>query len=341
MKAHHAIRITKFAPRPALSSAVVAIAVAGLAGPVWAHSDLAQPSSQQSPQSSTMGQSSSVRFQRGSTKGQRSKQKSSTMGQPKTVKQAQQSTQRAGPQVSVKQPSPKVNVSQPKPTVTVHQRAPKVIVTQPTPTVTVNIPRPKVKVIERKPKVQVQTSQPNVRVQQAKPQVSIQRQQPSVQVQHAKPKVQVEQSGKANVQYQGSQKPKVVVHRNQAQVRVRKGRNQSQSARGQSQSGSSSLLMSRKGQTLVGQPLMGPKGQQVGKISDFVTNKQRNRLFAVIQLKGNSSKVVVVPLQQLQMKQGKLQSQQGMQKIKQDPTYKKGQYQPIELSVPLRQFKTQ
>lgn len=90
-----------------------------------------------------------------------------------------------------------------------------------------------------------------------------------------------------------------------------------------------------------GQPLMAASGQPLGEVDNLVIDKQSAQLFAVVAVDDAvpaDVSVVAIPLQQMQLEQDQLRVGPSPQQITTDMAYTQGQYQPIELGVPLREY---
>ncbi|MDQ3797294.1 MAG: PRC-barrel domain-containing protein [Pseudomonadota bacterium] len=190
---------------------------------------------------------------------------------------------------------------------------PQVTIKQPEPQVKIQMPEPMINVEQLKPVVQFQQAPPDVQVQQATAQV---------QVQPAQPKVQIQQVGQPKISYQ--------------QARPIRSFQASQQAQQQAQG-----LMSMTGNKLVGQQIVGSQGERLGEIIDMAINKQNKDVYAVVGVGGTSAgeaKGVVVPIKQIKLKQGKLIANKTKQALQQAQAYNEGQYQPIELNIPISKF---
>ena len=243
-----------------------------------------------------------------------------------------------GPDITVKQPQPTVTVDQPRPIVTVRQPRPEVIIKQPPPHIRVMMPEPEVIIKQPPPQVQLKMPKPDIAVQQAKPQVDVNRAPPDVQVQQTEPQVQL-QPAQPQVQVEQTGKPKVTLEQAKPVISFGSPQDQAQ-AQGQQQAQQQQIL-GMTGNELVGQEVVGPRGEEIGEITDLVFNKQDRRVYAVVQtnaLLGLGGEAVVLPVDQLQVKQNQVRTNKTDQELAQAPDYRPGQYQPIKLNIPIGEF---
>lgn len=244
-----------------------------------------------------------------------------------------------GADITVRQAAPTVTVTQPQPTVTVTQPPPEISIRQPAPEIRIIMPEPEVTISQPEPKVEIKMPEPKVRIEQAEPEVKVNRAPTDIQVIKAKPEVQIEQAGEPQVKFEQGERPTVKIEQAKPTVTVESTQQPQQGqAQGQQQGPS---LMSMKGDDIVGQQLMSSGQQPLGKVSDLVVDKQSKQLFAVVEVGDAASgdvSVIVIPLQQIQLAQNQLRAGLSPQQITPDMAYKQGQYQPIQLNVPLQEY---
>lgn len=95
------------------------------------------------------------------------------------------------------------------------------------------------------------------------------------------------------------------------------------------------------GKKLFGQEIVGRRGEEIGEITDLVFNKQDRRVYAVVQTNaflGLGGEAVVLPIDQLQIKQERVRTNKTDQELARAPDFRRGQYQPIKLDIPLGEF---
>jgi hypothetical protein len=239
--------------------------------------------------------------------------------------------QQPAQRLQIEQPAPQVRVSEPQPEVSVNQPAPEVIVRQPAPTVTIDIPQPEITVRMPKPQVNVATAQPQVEVNQPKPKVELApTPQPEVQVQSAKPNVTVQQPNtQARVTTQEAQpqvhferaQPKVVINQPQGQPQVHveqtndagvtNATSGSQHTGGpQAANSANATAQPTRVAELLNAPVKSADGQNLGTVDRVVTNTGDAKQYIV--LKGQGSKEVMVPLDQLSFQNGQVVANRGV-----------------------------
>jgi hypothetical protein len=252
---------------------------------------------------------------------------------PSPQAQAKQQTQlrdtlEEGPDITVQQPPPTVTVKQPQPTVTVTQKPPRVTVQQPPPEIQINMPEPQVTIKQPQPDVQIRMPEPKVSIQQNKPEVSFNQAPPDVQFQATKPQVQI-QEAKPKLQFEQAQQPLVTVKQSRPNVTVQRAQQQAQT------------LLGMTGDEVVGQQVVDSQGKEIGEVIDMVISKQNENVFAVVDVGGvaaGKAKGVLAPVEIIKLEQGNLTTNTSKQTLAKGPAYNEGQYQPIELDVPIGEF---
>lgn len=166
--------------------------------------------------------------------------------------------------------------------VVVDQAPAEAIVDPAAPNVTVVDPEPRVKVEVPEPQVTVNQPEPQVRVDQADPQVDIQRQgQADVTIverdtQQTRTQMdQQAQSGQTQERQQNQQAQSGQMQRDQEQAVIIEDEEQ-RARQQQAMTGGQNL------QELVGQPVYGQNGEQVGEISEVLMSPQGNQVERVV-----------------------------------------------------------
>ncbi len=213
---------------------------------------------------------------------------------------------------------PNITVQEQPAQVTVETQQPHVVVTQPAPAVSIQQP---------KPRVSVQQTRPQVQVQEAPPRVSVEKQgQPSVEVQQTKPQVQVQEAPpRASDQRQ-----------DQADTKVQQG-TQSQA---NSSSISSSDLMQKTADQLRGKEIVDLRGKDLGEVDKIVREKTTGQPYVVLKVGGFfgiGDESVTLPLSNMALQGDKLviPAKREEEQLKRRKNYQKEYFTELQGNTPI------